>query len=399
MKTIKKYAAVICRAGQILLVRKKGTAMFISPGGKPEAGETKEECLERELNEELDVSLVSAEYFGTFTRKSAFEETLVEIDVDIVKIFGQPKPRSEIEEIAWIDGEHLANGMAVGSIFAIDVIPSLIRGGVVRQSAKKINKALPNMLVFDIDGTIADGGVVSDPMKTALHNIKHDPSARLAFATSRAPRGARKALGDLSHEVPVICCNGSIISDETHQQTLVSGLSPQDVNTIVQFLEENDVSYFLEYGNKFAMHGDESLFPEMLDYEDKLTLDKECSWWDQGVIKISCRSENIQRKLMPLYKDISDGVAFNFHGDDTAELNCYFTDKYQALSVISAIENYNLICFGNDDNDFTLLSNSSDGYVIGDELVGFESSMNVSRLKRSDDLIINVISQRLSGYK
>ncbi|WP_311567820.1 HAD hydrolase family protein [Photobacterium arenosum] len=399
MKTIRKYAAAICRAGQILLVRKKGTDMFISPGGKPEAGETKKECLERELSEELGVSLVRAEYLGTFTRKSAFEDALVEIDIDTVTIFGLPKPCSEIEEIAWVDGEHLANGMAVGSIFAIDVIPSLIRDGLVRQSAKKINKALPNMLVFDIDGTIADGGVVSNKMKAALQKIKQDPSSRLAFATSRAPRGARKALGDLISEVPVICCNGSIILDETQKQTFVSGLSQQDVNTIVQFLEENGVSYFLEYGDKFAIHGDESLYPEMLAYEDKLTLDKESPWWDQGVIKISCRSANIQKKIMPLYKDIRDGVAFNFHGDDTAELNCYFTDKYKALSLVSGIEHSNLICFGNDDNDFTLLSNASEGYVIGDELVGLENSMNVSRLSRNDDLIIDIISQRLEGHK
>lgn len=397
MKTIKKYAAVICRAGQILLVRKKGTDMFISPGGKPEDGETKKACLERELNEELGVELVSAEYFGTFTRKSAFEDTLVEIEVDIVKIFGQPKPCSEIAEIAWMDGEHLENGVAIGSVFAIDVIPSLIRNGLVRKSGKKINNDLPNMLVFDIDGTIADGGIVSDKMKAALQTIKDGSSSRLAFATSRAPRGARKALGNLSREVPVICCNGSVILDEMHQQTLVSGLSQKDVNTIVQFLDEMEVSYFLEYGDKFAMQGDESLFPEMLAYEDKLTLDKASSSWDLGVIKISCRSENIQKKLMPLYKSISDGIAFNFHGDDTAELNCAFTDKYKALNLISGISHYNLICFGNDDNDFTLLSNASEGYVIGNELLGLESSMNVSRLVRNDDDIIDKIRLYLAG--
>ncbi|WP_459782943.1 HAD hydrolase family protein, partial [Photobacterium sp. R1] len=78
----------------------------------------------------------------------------------------------------------------------------------------------------------------------------------------------------------------------------------------------------------------------------------------------------------PLYKSISDGIAFNFHGDDTAELNCAFTDKYKALNLISGISHYNLICFGNDDNDFTLLSNASEGYVIGKELLGLESSMN-----------------------
>lgn len=43
--------------GRILLVRKRNTSFFMQPGGKPDAGETAEQALIRELNEELQLEI------------------------------------------------------------------------------------------------------------------------------------------------------------------------------------------------------------------------------------------------------------------------------------------------------------------------------------------------------
>lgn len=68
MKTIEVVAAIIIRDHRILATMRgygnyKGYWEF--PGGKIEAGETKEAALIREISEELDVSIIIEEFFST----------------------------------------------------------------------------------------------------------------------------------------------------------------------------------------------------------------------------------------------------------------------------------------------------------------------------------------------
>ena len=55
MGVITVSAVCFSRDGRVLTVRKRGTSMFMLPGGKPEAGETPAECAAREVHEELGV--------------------------------------------------------------------------------------------------------------------------------------------------------------------------------------------------------------------------------------------------------------------------------------------------------------------------------------------------------
>lgn len=123
---IEKCAAIILQDRHLLVVRKFGTSVFISPGGKIAAGETQFECLRRELKEELAVGLVDAEPFGTFDRPSAFEDAKVRIHVWFTTIAGTCTACAEIEEIRWITG---ADRLPLGSVFAECVIPDLVRLG------------------------------------------------------------------------------------------------------------------------------------------------------------------------------------------------------------------------------------------------------------------------------
>lgn len=92
--------------GRVLLVRKRGTAAFMQPGGKRDAGESDVAALSRELAEELGCQVAenSARSLGVFECASANEPGLrVRAAVYAVEVEGAVAPKAEIEEMVWVD--------------------------------------------------------------------------------------------------------------------------------------------------------------------------------------------------------------------------------------------------------------------------------------------------------
>ena len=105
--TIRIAAALLIRAdGRILLVRKRGTVVFMQPGGKIEPGEDAAMALCRELDEELGVRIGPEEplYIGQFSAPAANEPGWV-VQAEIFRLAwnGVVTPAAEIEEIIWAD--------------------------------------------------------------------------------------------------------------------------------------------------------------------------------------------------------------------------------------------------------------------------------------------------------
>ena len=91
-------------AGRMLVVRKRGTAIFMKPGGKREPGEDDLTALARELDEELGCRLVEAEFLGRFEAPAANEAGFtVKAATYLATVDGEIAVRAEIEEMAWID--------------------------------------------------------------------------------------------------------------------------------------------------------------------------------------------------------------------------------------------------------------------------------------------------------
>jgi len=106
-RTISVVAAVIRdNVGRVLLVRKRGTAAFMQPGGKRDAGESDVEALSREIVEELGccIDKRTARSLGIFECAAANEPGFqVRAAVYAVNIEGAIKPQAEIDQVVWVD--------------------------------------------------------------------------------------------------------------------------------------------------------------------------------------------------------------------------------------------------------------------------------------------------------
>jgi 8-oxo-dGTP diphosphatase len=99
-------ALLIGPDGRTLLVRKRGTAAFMQPGGKIEPHEQPVQALARELEEELGLLIdpARARYLGPFSAPAANEPGhVVQAELFQLTIDADVSPAAEIEEVRWID--------------------------------------------------------------------------------------------------------------------------------------------------------------------------------------------------------------------------------------------------------------------------------------------------------
>ncbi|MFF1253624.1 NUDIX domain-containing protein [Pseudarthrobacter sp. NPDC058329] len=101
---------VFDNVGRLLTVRKRGTSMFMHPGGKPEAGESAVQAAARELAEEVGIVLDPRrlQLMGVWIADAANEAaTDIEATVFLAPGTWDAHPSAEIAEIRWLelDGE------------------------------------------------------------------------------------------------------------------------------------------------------------------------------------------------------------------------------------------------------------------------------------------------------
>ena len=164
-----KIAGIIIRNRKLLMCRKYDEPHFIMPGGRVREGESIKDTLRRELQEELNVKLVSmrkfktwdAEHFmdkGKIVRMETYfaeiKKTLSLPHTKVCGLFGfsgcseksescsatfcilkdavyfsdirgEPEATNEINELAWADSDYKDKGLKIASINEDCLVPEL----------------------------------------------------------------------------------------------------------------------------------------------------------------------------------------------------------------------------------------------------------------------------------
>jgi len=93
------------RGGGLLLVRVRQNEHWYLPGGKIEQPESAQSALQRELHEELGVTLVpeSIRYLYTVVGPAYDQPGDVELICFTARWIGEPRPLGEISDVQWMD--------------------------------------------------------------------------------------------------------------------------------------------------------------------------------------------------------------------------------------------------------------------------------------------------------
>lgn len=132
METKTRIVAIIIKDGKLLMLKGKGYNELWTPGGKIEQGETDEDCLRRELAEEIGVKITGLKFFKEYSGKSFYHPNrITKQKIYIVSISGEIKPDAEIESYVWLTREDFVKKrFPMIPITEKKIIPDLIRQGI-----------------------------------------------------------------------------------------------------------------------------------------------------------------------------------------------------------------------------------------------------------------------------
>lgn len=131
-KIIDKLGLLTVSEGKVAMVRSHNKDLFYIPGGKREQGETDEQALCREIEEELTLQLDAATivFYGEFLGAADGKQdgTQVRIRCYFADFQGEPQPAAEIAELAWFTSDDLPRC----STTAATILSQLMQDGIIK---------------------------------------------------------------------------------------------------------------------------------------------------------------------------------------------------------------------------------------------------------------------------
>jgi hydroxymethylpyrimidine pyrophosphatase-like HAD family hydrolase len=232
----------------------------------------------------------------------------------------------------------------------------------------KFNKILNN-IIFDIDGTISENGQPISKEIELLIEIILSKGISVLFATARPLRDTLPLLPKKLHELPIIGCNGAMISRYSKVQS-AKKIPRNIVNLVKNCLDEMKVPYIIDGLYGYAISSESSDFhgyiknklgSEPMVYEE-LEL--------QGITKILLLRFDLQigSELEKIISREEIKLTMNHHkSEGFVDLVAENTNKFYA-AVEMGVDLSCTAVFGNDLNDIMLLKNAYLPYIVGSQL-------------------------------
>ena len=129
MKQIHKIAAILIRDNKLFMVKKVGKETWTTLGGKPEEGETEEEALLREIDEEVHSGAKIIKKLGDFIANAHHDKGFtVKLSAYLVELTSETKlDDPELEEAEFISKDYEKEGIKLPPSMTEQIIPFLIK--------------------------------------------------------------------------------------------------------------------------------------------------------------------------------------------------------------------------------------------------------------------------------
>ena len=129
MKEIHKIIAVAIRDNKFFMVKKKGYDVWTSLGGKPELGETEEQALMREIDEEIHCQAEIIYKIGDFTAVAAHDsDAMVRLSAYLVDLKDEVKlDDPELEQCAFLSEDYKKLGIRLPDSIEEQILPYCVK--------------------------------------------------------------------------------------------------------------------------------------------------------------------------------------------------------------------------------------------------------------------------------
>ena len=239
---------------------------------------------------------------------------------------------------------------------------------------------MKKLIVCDLDGTLLrNDRTVSDRTKAAIKKWI-DSGNYFTIDTGRIMNGARYYYDMLGLDIPFVCVNGAIIHNHDKSVLHERVIEMETSKAIFKWLSSGDEYFHIYSGTRIFsnnLRGPANYFRKFhLDHGEEYRIDYHLLEDEDGIdqilqqvhkfgIKIEEEKYLQLREMLDTYKDIQYFRSTN----DMLDIVSIHADKGKSALALAdhlGVSRENVIAIGDNENDISMLTDSSYGIAMGD---------------------------------